>query len=107
MVARAFLYLPETRIDKRHRRVAKWVLHHQITVEDLLAADINNNGFLSIQSLESRDVAADSVSELSPYASLRGLPKRYFKLFLWHLDTEDTDWKRAHDMIKTTRRGKV
>ncbi|KAD1625199.1 hypothetical protein R6Q59_031966 [Mikania micrantha] len=46
MVARAFLYMPETRIDKRHRRVAKWVLHHQITVEDLLAADINNNGFL-------------------------------------------------------------
>ncbi|KAL8224788.1 hypothetical protein R6Q57_017345 [Mikania cordata] len=47
MVARAFLYLAEARIDKRHRRVAKWVLQRQITVEDLLAADINNSGFLS------------------------------------------------------------
>ncbi|KAJ0054581.1 hypothetical protein Pint_00770 [Pistacia integerrima] len=47
MVARAFLYLTEARIDKRHRRIAKWVLHRDITVEDLLAADINNNGFIS------------------------------------------------------------
>ncbi|KAK9067742.1 hypothetical protein SSX86_011853 [Deinandra increscens subsp. villosa] len=47
MVARAFLYLAEARIDKRHRRVAKWVLQRQITIEDLFAADINNNGFLS------------------------------------------------------------
>lgn len=44
MVARAFLYLAEARIDKRHRRIANWVLHRDITVEDLLAADINNNG---------------------------------------------------------------
>lgn len=47
MVARAFLYLAEARIDKRHRRVANWVLHREITVKDLLDADINNNGFLS------------------------------------------------------------
>ncbi|KAL4558929.1 hypothetical protein LXL04_037134 [Taraxacum kok-saghyz] len=47
MVARAFLYLAEARIHKRHRRIANWVLHRQITVKDLLAADINNNGFLS------------------------------------------------------------
>ncbi|XP_050203712.1 two-pore potassium channel 5 [Mercurialis annua] len=46
-VARAFLYLAEARIDKRHRRITKWVLHRDITVEDLLAADINNNGFVS------------------------------------------------------------
>lgn len=46
MVARAFLYLTEARIDKRHRRLANRVLHRQITVKDLLAADINNNGFL-------------------------------------------------------------
>lgn len=46
-VARAFLYLAEARIDKRHRRITKWVLHREITVEDLLAADINNNGFIS------------------------------------------------------------
>ncbi|KAL5561096.1 hypothetical protein UlMin_030843 [Ulmus minor] len=46
-VARAFLYLAEARIDKRHRRIAKWVLHREITVEDLLAADINHNGFIS------------------------------------------------------------
>lgn len=46
MVARAFLYLAEARIDKRHRRVANWVLHREITVKDLLDADINHNGFL-------------------------------------------------------------
>ncbi|KAG5073025.1 hypothetical protein AAZX31_03G204100 [Glycine max] len=47
MVARAFLYLAEARIDRRHRRMAKKVLHREITVEDLLAADINNTGFIS------------------------------------------------------------
>ncbi|XP_057461742.1 two-pore potassium channel 5 isoform X2 [Actinidia eriantha] len=46
-VARAFLYLAEARIDKRHRRITKWVLHREITIDDLLAADINNNGFIS------------------------------------------------------------
>lgn len=46
MAARAFLYLAEARIDKRHRRIANWVLQRDITVGDLLAADINNNGFI-------------------------------------------------------------
>ncbi|KAK4790448.1 hypothetical protein SAY86_017752 [Trapa natans] len=46
MVARAFMYLVEARIDKRHRMVAKWVLHREITVQDLLAADTNNHGFI-------------------------------------------------------------
>ncbi|KAK8650629.1 hypothetical protein V6N13_140261 [Hibiscus sabdariffa] len=47
-VARSFLYLAEARVDKRHRRIAKWVLHREITIEDLLAAGINNNnGFIS------------------------------------------------------------
>ncbi|KAK4367246.1 hypothetical protein RND71_015126 [Anisodus tanguticus] len=46
-VARAFLYFAEARIDKRHRRIANWVLQREITIEDLLAADLNNNGFLS------------------------------------------------------------
>lgn len=46
-VARAFLYLAEARVDKRHRRIAKWVLQREITVQDLIAADINNNGFIS------------------------------------------------------------
>ncbi|KAL6008843.1 hypothetical protein ACLOJK_022069 [Asimina triloba] len=45
-VARAFLYLAEWRIDKRHRRITKWVLDRDLTVEDLLAADVNNNGFI-------------------------------------------------------------
>ncbi|EHA8590915.1 putative Two-pore potassium channel 5 [Cocos nucifera] len=45
-VARAFLYLAEARIDKRHRRIAKWVLHRDLTIEDLLAADLNQNGFI-------------------------------------------------------------
>ncbi|KAL7112394.1 hypothetical protein ACP275_04G001400 [Erythranthe tilingii] len=46
-VARAFLYLAEARIDKRHRKITNWVLHRDITVEDLLAADTNHNGFIS------------------------------------------------------------
>ncbi|XP_031500147.1 two-pore potassium channel 3 [Nymphaea colorata] len=46
-VARAFLYLTEWRIDRRHRRIAKWVLHRDMTVLDLIAADIDNNGFVS------------------------------------------------------------
>ena len=45
-VARAFLYLAEARIDKRHRRIAKWVLQRDLTVEDLFAADINHCGFI-------------------------------------------------------------
>ncbi|KAB1228143.1 Two-pore potassium channel 5 [Morella rubra] len=51
MVARAFLYLAEARIDKRQRKIANWVLQRDITVEDLLAADLNNNGFISSQKL--------------------------------------------------------
>lgn len=46
MVARAFLYLAEARIDRRHRRLAKKVLHRDITIDDWLAADINNTGFI-------------------------------------------------------------
>ncbi|KAJ0980015.1 hypothetical protein J5N97_015489 [Dioscorea zingiberensis] len=46
-VARAFIYLAEARIDKRHRRIAKWALHRDLTVDDLLAANLNHNGFIS------------------------------------------------------------
>ncbi|KAG9447568.1 hypothetical protein H6P81_013696 [Aristolochia fimbriata] len=46
-VARAFLYLAEARIDKRHRMIAKWVLGRDMTVSEFLAADIDNNGFVS------------------------------------------------------------
>ncbi|KAL2345533.1 hypothetical protein Fmac_006818 [Flemingia macrophylla] len=46
MVARAFLYLAEARIDRRHRRIANNVLQRDITVQDLLDADINNTGFI-------------------------------------------------------------
>lgn len=45
-VARAFLYLAEARVDKRHRRMAKWVLDQDLTVSQFLAADIDNNGFV-------------------------------------------------------------
>ncbi|OAY82806.1 Two-pore potassium channel 5 [Ananas comosus] len=45
-VARAFLFLAEARIDRRHRRIVKWVLQRDLTVEDLLAADLNRNGFI-------------------------------------------------------------
>ncbi|XP_065852190.1 two-pore potassium channel 3-like isoform X2 [Euphorbia lathyris] len=43
-VARAFLYLAELRIDKRNRRIANWVLHRKITLGDLVAADLDNDG---------------------------------------------------------------
>ncbi|KAL5795502.1 hypothetical protein ACOSQ2_000322 [Xanthoceras sorbifolium] len=46
-VARAFLYLTELRIDKRHRRIAKWVLQKKMTLGDLLAADLDNDGSIS------------------------------------------------------------
>ncbi|XP_059669179.1 two-pore potassium channel 3-like [Cornus florida] len=46
-VARAFLYLAEARVDKRNRRMAKWVLGQDMTVSQFLAADIDNHGFVS------------------------------------------------------------
>ncbi|KAL3851453.1 hypothetical protein ACJIZ3_013335 [Penstemon smallii] len=46
-VARAFLYLTEARVDKRHRRMAQWVLGQDMTVAQFLAADIDNNGFVT------------------------------------------------------------
>ncbi|CAN6969721.1 hypothetical protein IGI04_032975 [Brassica rapa subsp. trilocularis] len=46
-VARAFIYLAEARIDRRHRRAVKFALNREITVEDLLAADTYQHGFIS------------------------------------------------------------
>ncbi|KAL5700416.1 serine/threonine protein kinase [Ranunculus cassubicifolius] len=46
-VARAFLYLAEARIDKRQRRIIKWAVQREITAQDVIAADVNNNGFIS------------------------------------------------------------
>ncbi|RAL44715.1 unnamed protein product [Cuscuta campestris] len=46
-VARAFLYLAEARVDKRHRMMAKWVLDQDLTVSQFFAADIDNNGFVT------------------------------------------------------------
>uniref|UniRef100_A0A0D6QTN5 Potassium channel domain-containing protein n=1 Tax=Araucaria cunninghamii TaxID=56994 RepID=A0A0D6QTN5_ARACU len=46
-VARAFLYLAELRIDKRNRLIAKWIMHREMTIGDLLAADLDNNGVVS------------------------------------------------------------
>ncbi|KAF3444986.1 hypothetical protein FNV43_RR14679 [Rhamnella rubrinervis] len=46
-VARAFLYLTEFRIDKRNRRIASWVLQKEVTLGDLVAADLDNDGCIS------------------------------------------------------------
>ncbi|XP_010422684.1 PREDICTED: two-pore potassium channel 5-like [Camelina sativa] len=46
-VARAFLYLAEARIDRRHRKAVKLALNREITVEDLLTADTYQHGFIS------------------------------------------------------------
>lgn len=43
-VARAFLYLTELRIDKRNRKIAKWVLQKKMTMGDLVAADLDHDG---------------------------------------------------------------
>ncbi|KAJ8763019.1 hypothetical protein K2173_023224 [Erythroxylum novogranatense] len=46
-VARAFLYLAELRIEKRNRRIAKWVLQRKVTMGDLIAADLDHDGSIS------------------------------------------------------------
>ncbi|GAB2257189.1 hypothetical protein Droror1_Dr00023248 [Drosera rotundifolia] len=51
-VARAFLYLAEARVDKRHRSLAKWVLGQDMTVAEFLAVDIDNNDFVSKSQLK-------------------------------------------------------
>ncbi|GAB4840466.1 cAMP-dependent protein kinase catalytic subunit tpk3 [Ancistrocladus abbreviatus] len=45
-VARAFLYLAEARVDKRHRMMVKRVLGLNMTVAQFLAANMDNNGFV-------------------------------------------------------------
>lgn len=52
-VARAFLYLAEARIDKRHRKLAKIVLGKDLTVSEFLAADIDNNGSVRFVNIHS------------------------------------------------------
>ncbi|XP_042483269.1 two-pore potassium channel 3-like isoform X2 [Macadamia integrifolia] len=47
-VARAFLYLTELRIDKRNRKIAKWVLQKKMTLGDLVAADLDNDGSIRV-----------------------------------------------------------
>ncbi|XP_038680628.1 two-pore potassium channel 3-like isoform X2 [Tripterygium wilfordii] len=46
-VARAFLYLAELRSDRRNRRIAQWVLQKKMTLGDLVAADLDNDGCIS------------------------------------------------------------
>ncbi|XP_039035478.1 two-pore potassium channel 3-like isoform X2 [Hibiscus syriacus] len=43
-VARACLYLTELRIEKRNRIILKWVLQKKMTLGDLVAADLDNDG---------------------------------------------------------------
>ncbi|KAF6136061.1 hypothetical protein GIB67_000465, partial [Kingdonia uniflora] len=44
--ARAFLHLAESRIDKRHRQITKCVLHRDITVDDLIAVNVDHHGYM-------------------------------------------------------------
>ncbi|PIN23604.1 hypothetical protein CDL12_03676 [Handroanthus impetiginosus] len=46
-VARAFLYLAEARVEKQHGRMVEWLLGQDMTVAEFLAADIDNDGFVS------------------------------------------------------------
>ncbi|XP_016648966.1 PREDICTED: two pore potassium channel c-like [Prunus mume] len=43
-VARAFLYFTELRMEKRNRRIPEWVLQKEVTLRDLKAADLDNDG---------------------------------------------------------------
>ncbi|MQL72094.1 hypothetical protein Taro_004413 [Colocasia esculenta] len=45
-VARAFLYLTELRMEKRNRKVARWVLHKKMTSSDMVAADLDRDGYI-------------------------------------------------------------
>lgn len=47
-VARAFVYLTEARVDKRHRKIAKWVMAREMTVSDLMAADMDHDGCIRL-----------------------------------------------------------
>jgi potassium channel subfamily K len=51
-VARAFLYLAEARIDRRHRKAVKLALNREITVDDLLKADTYQHGFIRLTSFK-------------------------------------------------------
>ncbi|XP_030466713.1 two-pore potassium channel 3-like isoform X2 [Syzygium oleosum] len=46
-VAKAFVYLTELRVDKRNRLIANWVLQQKMTLGDLVAADLDNDGYVS------------------------------------------------------------
>ncbi|KAH7351704.1 hypothetical protein KP509_19G011000 [Ceratopteris richardii] len=46
-VTQSFLFLAEARIDKRHRLIAKWVLEKEMTLADLVAADLDKDGSVS------------------------------------------------------------
>ncbi|XP_057441331.1 two-pore potassium channel 3-like isoform X1 [Lotus japonicus] len=46
-VARAFLYLTDYNMHKRNREMAKWILQKKITLSDLAAADLDNDGSIS------------------------------------------------------------
>ena len=43
-VARASIYLTEYSIQKRNCKMAQWVLQKKITLSDLAAADLDNDG---------------------------------------------------------------
>ncbi|VAI31456.1 unnamed protein product [Triticum turgidum subsp. durum] len=43
----AVMSVTTMRIDKRHRAMANWVLSRDMTVSEFLAADIDNNGYVT------------------------------------------------------------
>ncbi|CAL9241641.1 unnamed protein product, partial [Arabidopsis halleri] len=47
-IARAFFYLAEARVDKRNRERAKKVLGENMTISEFFAADIDNDGCVSL-----------------------------------------------------------
>ncbi|KAF6135386.1 hypothetical protein GIB67_027260 [Kingdonia uniflora] len=66
-----FLYLAESRIDKRHMRITKCVLHRDITVDDLIAADVDHHCYMSMPPKGRGKLPTTSGRKIVPTTSLR------------------------------------
>ena len=78
-VARAFLYLTEYSIHKRNRNMAKWVLQKKITLSDLAAADLDNDG--SIRYVRMFIVHLHIISFHIIFTCINGLQQNQFVVY--------------------------
>ncbi|MCO5598375.1 hypothetical protein L7F22_052470 [Adiantum nelumboides] len=69
-VARSFLYLAEARIDRRHRLIAKLVLQKEMTIGDLVAADLDNDGCVRYLLVKTKAAFSQSIDVLKDKVGL-------------------------------------